>query len=154
MDTFMKFMKRKGALLREEMAQGAQNPQDMAQPSAPDATPEQPPQGASQPPADDSSGVSPPAHDEDFAKLLSVMKEALPNLKNPENKKLVSNFIKLASGDSEDQSKGQKPEDQQGQEQAPPQAQGLGDQQGQAAPQPPEQTGSGPASPAPQQPPA
>ena len=149
MDTFMRFMKKKASLIREEMAQGAPNPQDMAQPSAQDASPEQQAEqpAQAQAPADDASGVSPPAHDEDFAKLLSVMKEALPNLKNPENKKLVSNFIKLASGDSAEKP----PEQQQSQQQpAPPQAAALGDQQGQAAPQPPVQPGAAPAVPAPQ----
>lgn len=149
MDTFMKFMQKKAVLIREEMAQSA-NPQAGAQPAAQDAPPEQvaaqPEQGAQQPTED--SGVSPPAHDEPFATLLSAMKEALPSLK-PENKKLVSNFIKLASGESEDSAK--QPESKPA-EQPPssPQAPGLGDQQGQGAPQPPAQPGAVPS--VPQQP--
>lgn len=115
-------------LLEQDAPQGG-NPQDQGNMTAPDAPPEQQDSSSGQ---GEESGLSPTAHDDNFSKLIDIMKQALPDLK-PENRKIVDEFLKtnnLSGGDepkkdSQDQDQGQ------GQGQAPPT--GMGDQSGMPA---------------------
>ena len=121
-------------LLEQDAPQGG-NPQDQGNMTAPDAPPEQQDSSSGQ---GEESGLSPTAHDDNFSKLIDIMKQALPDLK-PENRKIVDEFLKtnnLSGGDepkkdSQDQDQGQDQGQGQGQGQAPPT--GMGDQSGMPA---------------------
>lgn len=125
-------------LLEQDAPQGSPqggNPQDQGNMTAPDAPPEQQDSSSGQ---GEESGLSPTAHDDNFSKLIDIMKQALPDLK-PENRKIVDEFLKtnnLSGGDepkkdSQDQGQGQGQGQDQGQGQAPPT--GMGDQSGMPA---------------------
>lgn len=119
-------------LLEQDGPQGG-NPQDQGNMTAPDAPPEQQDSSSGQ---GEDSGLSPTAHDDNFSKLIDIMKQALPDLK-PENRKIVDEFLKknnLSGGDEpkkDSQNQNQSQDQGQGQGQAPPT--GMGDQSGMPA---------------------
>lgn len=119
-------------LLEQDGPQGG-NPQDQGNMTAPDAPPEQQDSSSGQ---GEDSGLSPTAHDDNFSKLIDIMKQALPDLK-PENRKIVDEFLKknnLSGGDEPKKDSQNQSQDQgqgQGQGQAPPT--GMGDQSGMPA---------------------
>ena len=117
-------------LLEQDAPQGG-NPQDQGNMTAPDAPPEQQDSSSGQ---GEESGLSPTAHDDNFSKLIDIMKQALPDLK-PENRKIVDEFLKtnnLSGGDEPKKDSQNQSQDQgQGQGQAPPT--GMGDQSGMPA---------------------
>lgn len=119
-------------LLEQDGPQGG-NPQDQGNMTAPDAPPEQQDSSSGQ---GEESGLSPTAHDDNFSKLIDIMKQALPDLK-PENRKIVDEFLKknnLSGGDEPKKDSQNQSQDQgqgQGQGQAPPT--GMGDQSGMPA---------------------
>jgi hypothetical protein len=117
-------------LLEQDAPQGG-NPQDQGNMTAPDAPPEQQDSSSGQ---GEDSGLSPTAHDDNFSKLIDIMKQALPDLK-PENRKIIDEFLKtnnLSGGDEpKKDSQGQSQDQSQGQGQAPPT--GMGDQSGMPA---------------------
>ena len=119
-------------LLEQDAPQGG-NPQDQGNMTAPDAPPEQQDSSSGQ---GEESGLSPTAHDDNFSKLIDIMKQALPDLK-PENRKIVDEFLKtnnLSGGDEpkkDSQNQNQSQDQGQGQGQAPPT--GMGDQSGMPA---------------------
>ena len=115
-------------LLEQDAPQGG-NPQDQGNMTAPDAPPEQQDSSSGQ---GEESGLSPTAHDDNFSKLIDIMKQALPDLK-PENRKIVDEFLKTnnLSGGDEPKKDSQNQSQDQGQGQAPPT--GMGDQSGMPA---------------------
>jgi hypothetical protein len=115
-------------LLEQDAPQGG-NPQDQGNMTAPDAPPEQQDSSSGQ---GEESGLSPTAHDDNFSKLIDIMKQALPDLK-PENRKIVDEFLKTnnLSGGDEPKKDSQNQDQGQGQGQAPPT--GMGDQSGMPA---------------------
>lgn len=117
-------------LLEQDAPQGGNN-QDQRNMTAPDTPPEQQDSSSGQ---GEDSGLSPTAHDDNFSKLIDIMKQALPDLK-PENRKIVDEFLKtnnLSGGDEPKKDSQDQGQDQgQGQGQAPPT--GMGDQSGMPA---------------------
>lgn len=137
MGVFFEFLEKiriEKMLLEQDGTQGG-NPQDQGNMTAPDAPPEQQDSSSGQ---GEDSGLSPTAHDDNFSKLIDIIKQALPDLK-PENRKIVDGFLKknnLSGGDepkkdSQNQSQDQGQGQSQGQGQAPPT--GMGDQSGMPA---------------------
>ena len=111
-------------LLEQDAPQGG-NPQDQGNMTAPDAPPEQQDSSSGQ---GEESGLSPTAHDDNFSKLIDIMKQALPDLK-PENRKIIDEFLKTNNLSGGDEPK--KDSQVQDQGQAPPT--GMGDQSGMPA---------------------
>ena len=133
MGVFFEFLEKiriEKMLLEQDGPQGG-NPQDQGNMTAPDAPPEQQDSSSGQ---GEDSGLSPTAHDDNFSKLIDIMKQALPDLK-PENRKIVDEFLKknnLSGGDEPKKDSQNQSQDQgQGQGQAPPT--GMGDQSGMPA---------------------
>lgn len=135
MGVFFEFLEKiriEKMLLEQDAPQGG-NPQDQGNMTAPDAPPEQQDSSSGQ---GEDSGLSPTAHDDNFSKLIDIMKQALPDLK-PENRKIVDEFLKknnLSGGDEpkkDSQNQNQSQDQGQGQGQAPPT--GMGDQSGMPA---------------------
>lgn len=135
MGVFFEFLEKiriEKMLLEQDAPQGG-NPQDQGNMTAPDAPPEQQDSSSGQ---GEESGLSPTAHDDNFSKLIDIMKQALPDLK-PENRKIVDEFLKtnnLSGGDEpkkDSQNQNQSQDQGQGQGQAPPT--GMGDQSGMPA---------------------
>jgi hypothetical protein len=135
MGVFFEFLEKiriEKMLLEQDAPQGG-NPQDQGNMTAPDAPPEQQDSSSGQ---GEESGLSPTAHDDNFSKLIDIMKQALPDLK-PENRKIVDEFLKtnnLSGGDEPKKDSQNQSQDQgqgQGQGQAPPT--GMGDQSGMPA---------------------
>ena len=133
MGVFFEFLEKiriEKMLLEQDGPQGG-NPQDQGNMTAPDAPPEQQDSSSGQ---GEESGLSPTAHDDNFSKLIDIMKQALPDLK-PENRKIVDEFLKtnnLSGGDEPKKDSQNQSQDQgQGQGQAPPT--GMGDQSGMPA---------------------
>jgi len=131
MGVFFEFLEKiriEKMLLEQDAPQGG-NPQDQGNMTAPDAPPEQQDSSSGQ---GEESGLSPTAHDDNFSKLIDIMKQALPDLK-PENRKIVDEFLKTnnLSGGDEPKKDSQGQGQGQGQGQAPPT--GMGDQSGMPA---------------------
>lgn len=131
MGVFFEFLEKiriEKMLLEQDAPQGG-NPQDQGNMTAPDAPPEQQDSSSGQ---GEESGLSPTAHDDNFSKLIDIMKQALPDLK-PENRKIVDEFLKTnnLSGGDEPKKDSQGQDQGQGQGQAPPT--GMGDQSGMPA---------------------
>ena len=128
MGVFFEFLEKiriEKMLLEQDVPQGG-NPQDQGNMTAPDAPPEQQDSSSGQ---GEDSGLSPTAHDDNFSKLIDIMKQALSDLK-PENRKIVDEFLKKnnLSGGDEPKKDSQGQSQDQGQGQAPPT--GMGDQSG------------------------
>ena len=128
---FMEKIRTEKMLFEQDMNQQQPMPQDAGQNQmASDTPPEQQDAGVS-----DDSGLSPTAHDDNFSKLIDIMKQALPDLK-PENKKLIDEFLKSNNLTGGDEPKEPKQEEPQPDQNAPQAQTGMGDQSGMPAQMP------------------